>query len=149
MIHIINIIWVLFLVPIFATEIDIIQTLLAQKESMISAHLFTALKTHVFIETCSKNITGLTVDNYLNHLKTDDSIVVMERDNNILSDIQRRSEDRFVGKFNNNEYYVIVSDLPPLDEIYCGFKITDESECKHDSGFSFAKCLLLYLNEYK
>ena len=103
----------------------------------------------MFIETCSKNITGLTVDNYLNHLKTDDSIVVMERDNNILSDIQRRSEDRFVGKFNNNEYYVIVSDLPPLDEIYCGFKITDDSECKHDSGFSFAKCLLLYLNEYK
>lgn len=144
MMRILCIIWILCVVPIVATEYDLIKSMLSKKESAISSTLYMAFKEHVFVDTCSKNITGLTIDNYLDYLKTDDSIIVMNRDNNILTDIDKKADDRFIGTHKNIKYYVVVSDIPPLDQIYCGFKIS--SECKHDTAFTYAKCLLLYLN---
>ena len=139
-------IFILCIVSVISNEYDVALKLLEPHRDKISPRMHYLFHIDMYNDGCQDN-SPLTGEDYISHIKEDDSFVFVTDKSDLTDIIKIRSgtEDygHFVGKLNGTQYYFEPNDFNPFNMGHCGFKMK-EPVCSPKSAFLFVKCLLVY-----
>tara|TARA_X000000950_G_scaffold283192_1_gene383518 strand:- start:127 stop:579 length:453 start_codon:yes stop_codon:yes gene_type:complete len=140
----------LIIVSVTGSEMDTAMKLLQDQKQNIDASLFLEMQKAISLKKLDPCIleNANVGQNYIESLKHDKNIVVMQRNDMLLTNTSERGATIIDGTFNNSLYRIIVKNEPPLHKIYCAMLVRAD-DCEPNYYLNFAKCILYYFHEYK